>query len=128
MNNLWRRALAIAFAGVLVACAALPSAAARRSAFDGTWSVIIYTRKGDCDPTSRYPVRIEGGRVVTSGSEDYQVRGGIKRDGSITVTLIRGDQSAHGSGRLAGNVGRGWWRTSRGQCSGVWTAERRSEY
>ena len=37
-------------------------------------------------------------------------------------------RSASGSGRLSHNSGAGRWRSSRGECSGSWSASRRAGY
>ena len=50
MKDLWRLLLAPTLATVLL-LACTPTNAARRvggSAYDGTWSVAIYTLRGDC--------------------------------------------------------------------------------
>jgi hypothetical protein len=91
--------------------------------FDGSWSVLIVTQKGDCDRGYRYPVQISNGTVGYSGQADFTVKGRVTAEGAISVTVSRGDRSAHGSGRLAGNSGTGAWKA--GECSGIWTAERR---
>jgi hypothetical protein len=94
----------------------LPSDAGRRvargSSYDGTWSVAIYTLRGDCG-SLRAALRIIGGRV-SSGDGSYQAYGAVGAGGAIRVTLIRGSQSASGSGRLSSNSGGGRWRTSGG--------------
>jgi hypothetical protein len=46
----------------------------------------------------------------------------------IRVTLIRGSQSASGSGRLTYSSGAGRWRTSGGECFGTWSATRHAAY
>jgi len=46
-------------------------------------------------------------------------------NGEIRVVVAEAGRSASGFGRLAGNNGRGEWRTSTGQCAGNWTAVRR---
>jgi hypothetical protein len=108
----------------------VPSDAARRSArgssFDGTWSVAIYTLRGDCG-SLRAAVRIIGGRVY-SGDGSYQAYGAVGAGGAIRVTLIRGSQSASGSGHLSFNSGAGRWRTSGGECFGTWSATRSAAY
>jgi hypothetical protein len=43
----------------------------------------------------------------------------------IHVTVSRGDKRADGIGRLTRNGGTGKWKSSRGECSGKWQAERR---
>ena len=58
-------------AGLLFVITDAPSDAARRTAkgssYDGTWSVAIYTLRGDCG-SLRAALRIAGGRVY-SGEE-----------------------------------------------------------
>lgn len=95
-------------------------------AFDGNWSVLIITTKGDCDRGYRYPVRIVNGKVGYAGEASFTVKGDVDDKGAITVTVARGDQYARGSGTLSGASGSGAWKTGGGECSGEWTAERRS--
>ena len=104
MKTGWRSIFAVIIAGLLMLITNVPSDAARRSArgssFDGTWSVAIYTLRGDCG-SLRAAVRIIGGRVY-SGDGSYQAYGAVGAGGAIRVTLIRGSQSASGSGHLDG--------------------------
>jgi len=94
-------------------------------AYDGLWSVSIVTEKGDCDRGYRYPIRISNGVLVNAGNvAAIDINGKVQQTGAITVTVSGGGKSATGSGRLAGNIGEGHW--SGGECSGSWTAERRS--
>ena len=129
MKNILRSIVAAAFAVLLVTGGSVPSdavaAPARASAFDGDWSVVIYTLRGDCDRSLRYRIRIVGGRVQNEQAS-YQVAGLVSPSGAIRVVVAEGGRSASGQGRLSGNVGRGLWRTDTGQCSGQWTAERRA--
>jgi hypothetical protein len=96
------------------------------NAFDGNWSVVIHTRQGDCGESLRYSVRIVGG-LVQSGEQNYRAAGAVSRNGAIRVMVAEGDRSASGAGRLVGNAGSGLWRTDRGDCSGDWTAQRRTD-
>jgi len=123
-DRMIRRARAIA-AFALLAAGALTVAtpAHAKATFDGNWSVLIVTEKGNCDRAYRYPVRIAGRNVVYDGQADFTVSGRIAADGAIAVKVARGDQSAHGAGRLVGSAGAGSWRA--GECSGTWSAERR---
>ena len=112
---------------LLLACT--PTNAAHRgggSAYDGTWSVAIYTLRGDCGSV-RVAARIAGGRVY-SKDESYQANGAVGANGVIRVSVASGRLSASGSGRLSGNSGAGRWRSSRGECSGRWSASRRAGY
>jgi hypothetical protein len=125
-KNLLRSIFVAAFAAFLVASIIPQSnAASRPGVFDGDWSVVIYTLKGDCDRSLRYSLRIVGGRVQAEDSS-YQASGAVSAGGAISVRVAQGDRSAGGSGRLAGNSGRGSWRTDTGDCAGQWTAERRA--
>ncbi len=93
-------------------------------AYDGLWSVLIVTEKGDCDRGYRYPIRITRGVLSNAGGNDFTIIGKVALTGLIQVTVSRGGASASGVGRLAGNLGGGSW--SGASCSGTWTAERRS--
>jgi hypothetical protein len=118
--------LAPTLAAVLV-LACNPTNAGRRgggSAFDGSWSVAIYTQRGDCGSV-RVAARIIGGRVY-SEDQSYQAGGGVSANGAVRVSVAGFGRSASGSGRLSHNSGAGRWRSSRGECSGSWSASRRA--
>ena len=128
MRDLSRLSLAPILAAVLL-LASTTSNAARRiggSAYDGTWSVAIYTLRGDCGSV-RVAARIVGGRVY-SKDQSYQANGAVGANGVIRVSVASGRLSASGSGRLSGNSGTGSWRSSSGECSGSWSASRRAGY
>src|SRR6516162_7179797 len=106
--------------------AGTPSDAARRgggSAYDGTWSVAIYTQRGDCGSV-RVAARIVGGRVY-SKDQSYQANGAVGANGVIRVSVASGRLSASGSGGLSNNSGAGRWLSPREECSGTWPASRR---
>ena len=110
---------------LLPACT--PTNAARRvggSPYDGTWSVAIYTQRGECSSV-RVATRIVGGRVY-SEDQSYQSNGAVGANGVIRVTVSGFGRSASGSGRLSRNSGAGRWRSSGGECSGSWSASRRA--
>jgi hypothetical protein len=92
--------------------------------YDGLWSVSIVTEKGDCDRGYRYPIRISQGVLANGGSDPFTISGKVAPSGAVVVTVSAGSKSATGSGRLAGNIGAGYWQG--GSCSGTWSAERRS--
>jgi len=130
MKVILRSVYAFLFAGLLVTAAGLsPNEAARSatrsSAFDGAWSVTIFTTRGDCDRSVRASLRIVGGRVV-SDDQSFQAYGSVAPNGAIHVTVVSGNRSASGSGRLSRGGGGGHWRTGSGECSGQWQAERRN--
>jgi hypothetical protein len=91
--------------------------------FDGTWSVLVMTQKGTCDPAYRYPIKISNGQLLNAGDAAFTITGKVAETGAITVTVSAAGKSATGSGHLAGASGGGMW--TGGACSGSWTAERR---
>ncbi len=114
-------------AAFLIAGASLPSQAAQPRAagrYDGVWSVVIQTMRGDCPAAVRAGVRILGGRVLAE-DQAYSVAGHVAPNGAVHVNVSAGGQDAGGFGRLWRNAGRGLWRTRSGECSGQWTAARR---
>jgi hypothetical protein len=120
-------AVAPAFAALAMLAAPVPAApASARSNFDGQWSVLIVTQKGTCDRAYRYPVKIDNGSVGYAGDSSFTVSGKVGENGSVTVKVARGSQSANGQGRLSATDGSGMWVAGSGDCSGTWTAERRS--
>jgi hypothetical protein len=126
-----RRSICAATIAMLIAIvSSVPSEAARRGAirspYDGDWSVAIYTLRGDCGAI-RAALRIFGGRVY-SVDQSYQAYGAVNAKGAVRVTIVRGSQSASGSGRLSYNSGAGRWRSFRGECSGTWSAMRSAAY
>ena len=129
MSSVSRPFLVSTIAALLLSLAFTSSNAARRvggSAYDGTWSVAIYTLRGDCGSV-RVAVQIVGGRVY-SKDQSYQANGAVGANGVIRVSVASGRPSAAGSGRLSHNSGAGRWRSSRGECSGSWSASRRAGY
>jgi hypothetical protein len=122
MTKSFQALLVLGFAAVALPSFTQPASA---QSTDGTWSVLIITEKGTCDRGYRYPLKITRG-VVTHVDPDssFNVRGRV-RGNRISVTVSRGSQSASGSGRINSTSGTGTWRTAGGDCSGVWTAEKR---
>ena len=129
MRNLSRLFLAPTLAAMLLGFASSPSDPAPRiagSPYDGSWSVAIYTLRGDCGSV-RAAVRIVSGRVY-SEDQNYRASGGVGANGVVRVAVSGFGRSAAGSGRLSRNSGVGSWRSSRGECSGSWSASRRAGY
>jgi hypothetical protein len=124
LRNRITRGTVYALVAASTALAATTTSHAASPRYDGTWSVLIVTEKGDCDRGYRYPIRISHGVLVNGGSNPFTISGHVQPSGSITVTVSSGQKSATGTGRLDGNAGGGSWQG--GACSGSWTAERRS--
>lgn len=117
-------ALAILTASAIPVSSA-PIASGKQS-FDGNWSVLIVTEQGKCDRAYRYPVRISNGSVGYGGQASFNVSGNVGSGGAVTVMVSHGSQSAKGTGTLGSSNGSGRWSAAGGECSGSWTAERRS--
>jgi hypothetical protein len=126
MKSLSRLLLAPTVAAALLLPLSPTNAAHRGggSPYDGTWSVAIYTQRGDCSSV-RVAAQIVGGRVY-SKDQSYQANGAVGANGVIRVSVASGRLSASGSGRLSANSGAGRWASSRGECSGSRSASRRA--
>jgi hypothetical protein len=112
---------AIVLASALVPAVVTPASAA---SFDGPWSVVIFTRSGNCDQSYRFGVMIRGSQITYQGGGAINASGRVNRSGAVTVHVSSGGQSASGSGRLANGRGGGTWRGkgNQGACSGTWSA------
>ena len=113
--------------GLAMLAGAMSSGAEARTAYDGSWSVLVITQSGICDRAYRYSIRVNNGVLRYSGDAAINLSGQISSNGRVHVTIGRGKQGAVGSGRLSRNRGVGSWRGRSGQqqCRGRWEAERR---
>jgi hypothetical protein len=104
----------------------LGAAAQAQQKFDGRWSVLLETEKGECDRAYRYPVAIENGVVRYAGDAGFNVSGRVASNGSVQGSVSSGQTRANVKGRLAGAAGSGSWTIAGSRsCSGNWTAEKR---
>jgi hypothetical protein len=117
----FRRATLAALLGLGVVVASAPVQATGN--FDGKWSVVIVTEKGDCDRAYRYPIDIRNMTLINAGNASFDISGKVEGDGAVAVKISYGQKGASGSGRLNGNSGEGHW--AGGGCAGTWSAERR---
>jgi hypothetical protein len=108
-----------------------PSYAAHRNvarrgtrAFDGLWSVVMQTTRGDCPAAVRAGVRILAGRL-SAEDQSYGIDGRVAPSGAVRVMVSAAGQTGGAFGHLSREAGRGYWRTSSGECAGQWTAARR---
>jgi hypothetical protein len=116
------------FALLVAAAAAAGSASTVFAAtpYDGRWSVVIQTSRGNCDQAYRYGLNIVNGNVTYAGGGGFNVRGRVGAGGAVHVRVSSGASYADGSGRLSTSSGSGTWRgVGNGICSGSWFAERR---
>lgn len=110
-----------------VAAAPAPVERAVRTSYDGSWSVVISTRSGSCDPEFRLGIEIVDGAVIYQGGAGANVQGSVAPNGGVWVSVASGGQRADGQGRLSRNAGSGTWQGQgmAGSCAGVWHAARR---
>ena len=123
-----KSATAVLAAALTAGTLALPLHAAQAAAFDGNWSVLVITERGDCDKGYRYEVAVGGGKVSFRGHEAVTMNGSVSPNGAVTVAVTGGgSRQAQGSGVLSANAGTGRWngRSGTGECAGRWEAERR---
>ena len=127
MARSWNLCLVFAVAAAVAVATAREASA--QSKYEGRWSVLIITDKGQCGRAYRYSVRIERGAIVYGGEAGVQFTGRVDRRGRLRATISRGSTSASGSGRLDRNRGAGVWsgQSRTAQCSGRWEAERRND-
>jgi|ERR1700704_1958419 hypothetical protein len=115
-------------ATALAAVVAIPDSAdaARRVAgpYDGVWTTVFATTRGNCSSGYSVPFTVARGRVLSAGGG--RVSGSIGRRGSVAVSVSVGASHASGGGRLAGNYGAGHWSgiITGDRCSGTWQATR----
>jgi len=98
-----------------------------RDAYDGSWSVVINTQSGSCDPQYRFGVQIIDGNIVYEGGGGGNAQGHVGPNGGVWVNVSAGGNSAAGAGRLSRETGAGTWRGQGpgGTCAGTWQAARR---
>jgi hypothetical protein len=112
-------------AAVAVAAVALSDVTpARAGAYDGTWTTVFATSRGNCSSGYSVPFQVRGGRVSSAGGG--HVSGSVSRSGSVAVAVSVGASHASGGGRLFGNSGSGRWSgiITGDRCSGTWQASR----
>jgi hypothetical protein len=113
-------------AAAALAAVAMPGTAdaARRGPYDGTWTTVFATTRGNCSSGYSVPFMVTGSRVSSAGGG--RVSGSIGRGGAVAVNVSVGASKASGGGRLAGNSGAGSWSgiITGDRCSGTWQASR----
>lgn len=116
--------LAAAAAGL--AFLSLSGGAEAQQKFDGRWSVLLETQKGECDKAYRYPIAIENGVVRYAGDAGFDVTGKVASNGAVQGSVTSGQTRASVNGRLSGSSGSGTWTISGSRnCSGNFSAEKR---
>ncbi len=116
------RAILAAATLAVLACGVTDARAAGR--YDGVWTTVFATTRGNCSSGYSVPFSVNGGRVSSAGGG--RVSGSVSRSGSVAVAVTVGASHASGGGRLAGNAGFGRWSgiITGDRCSGTWQATR----
>jgi hypothetical protein len=111
-------------AAALAALASFDATPARAGGYDGTWTTVFATTRGNCSSGYSVPFLVNRGRVSSAGGG--RVSGSVIRSGSVAVAVSVGASHASGGGRLAGNSGSGRWSgiITGDRCSGTWQATR----
>jgi hypothetical protein len=119
-------------AGVFVLAATLalsaltPTADLRAATkYDGSWSVIVYTSRGPCDPSSRFSGEIVNGEISYAYGS-LEVSGHIDASGATHVHVIYGSAHGEAHGHMTATHGSGTWTGvgPDGRCAGTWVATR----
>jgi len=114
------------FAAAAIAALALSGTADARgpSNYDGTWTTVFATTRGNCSSGLSVPFLVYGGRVSSAGGG--RVSGSVSPSGSVAVAVSIGASHATGGGRLVGNYGSGRWSgiIQGDRCAGTWQASR----
>ena len=111
-------------AAALAAFAVSDAAPARAGGYDGTWTTVFATTRGNCSSGYSVPFLVSGTRVSSAGGG--HVSGSVNRTGGVAVAVSVGASHATGGGRLAGRSGSGRWSgmITGDRCSGTWQATR----
>jgi hypothetical protein len=111
-------------AAALAAFAVSDAASARAGGYDGTWTTVFATTRGNCSSGYSVPFLVSGTRVSSAGGG--HVSGSVNRAGGVAVAVSVGASHATGGGRLAGRSGSGRWSgmITGDRCSGTWQATR----
>jgi hypothetical protein len=101
-----------------------PATARVSGPYDGTWTTVFATTRGNCSSGYSVPFLVRGGRVSSAGGG--RVSGSVNRSGGVAVAVSVGASHASGGGRLVGSSGYGRWSgiITGDRCSGTWQARR----
>src|SRR5271155_220422 len=126
-NMIRNTAASIVLAASVTAAALTPATSVRAATkFDGSWSVVVYTRSGPCDASYRLSGQIINGAIVYNGIGSVAIAGSVRPNGAASLRVSSGGSYAVASGHMTATHGSGTWygSTSGGRCSGSWAAAR----
>lgn len=115
------------FLAASITAAALTQATYVRAAtkYDGSWSLVIYTKSGPCDAAYRFAGQIVDGNIYY-GAGFANLTGRVRSNGSAFARVSSGSNYAVAYGRMTATRGAGKWRSQApsGFCTGTWVATR----
>lgn len=111
----------IAFVAAVISSAAVVSPVAAASQHDGTWSVSLVTKEGDCDPSVKSRIEVRQGRV-DENLLVARIVGGVTQKGAVSLQVVRGGDSMVARGKINGEMASGSWTSPSKNCSGSWSA------
>jgi hypothetical protein len=116
-----------AIAALAIAGEAELGNASANTSFDGAWSVVVMTDRGDCEPANHLRVDIRDGALQYAGDSGVSISGQVVSNGQVRVRLENGKKSGTGYGHLSTSSGAGTWRGQglASSCVGRWSAQRR---
>lgn len=119
-----RSLLAVATVAAIAMPGTADAAGRAGGAYDGTWTTVFATTRGNCSSGYSVPFLVTGNRVASAGGG--RVSGSVGRGGNVTVAVQVGASHANGGGRLVGSSGYGRWSgiITGDRCSGTWQATR----
>ena len=74
-HTTFRRASIAALLGLGLVAVSAPVQATGN--FDGKWSVVVVTEKGDCDRAYRYPIDIRNATLINAGNTSFDISGKV---------------------------------------------------
>jgi hypothetical protein len=109
---------------IATGCIALTSAAHAHSTYDGSRGLVFVTKKGVCDPSYNFTVKVSDGVVTHPNLVKFKRY--VAKSGSVHASVTAHDRFASGTGTILGTLGRGIrsGRAASARCSGYRTAHR----
>ena len=110
---------------VLAAVLLPPAGADAGTKYDGSWSVVVSTTAGPCEPSSRFSGQIVNGEFSYAYGT-LEVNGHVDANGTTIVRVSYGDSHGEAHGHMTATQGGGTWSGDGpgGRCSGTWSATR----
>lgn len=112
----------------LAASALTPAADVRAAGkYDGSWSVVVYTSHGPCEPAQRFSGQIVNGQISYAYAS-LEVTGHVDARGATIVRVRYGTARGEAHGHMTATQGGGTWSGDGpdGRCTGTWIATRPS--